>query len=163
MSDAHGNDNRNAMITRFVIVYVICILCAIVPLYYLFNMAEVVPAKLSLPKKDAKNETMPIVRFRQITLQLDSTLDKKNMATERGYILDKMYRFVTDTVDKANPYKSMYLTFYELYKYRIAISDQLRTRTDSLNSELVKCRNENKSLKEEKESYLKIISGGKSN
>jgi hypothetical protein len=158
MSNSLNNSNdRNTMMIRFVIVYVVCLLCAIIPLYYLFSLKDLVPEKLDLPKKESKDDIRSITRFQQITSQLDSILNKQNMAPESIAILTSLFTFTKDSLDRSVPYKPLFLKTYDLYKFKSAIMDTLRKRTESMTVELNKCKNECRDLKEQNLNLIKLL------
>ena len=144
------------MFIRFIVVYLICILVVFIPLYYLFNISEMDPGKLNLPKKEGKEQNNVSDRFQIIMLKLDSVIALKDMVIERTSYMIKLNN-LKDSISPNDPSKLLLLKIYDLYKSKIALNDTLVARTDRLTQQLNKSMQEKKDCEDAKNNLLKIL------
>lgn len=110
-----GND-RSTITTRFLLVYIICILCAVVPLYYLFSIPDKAIQKLKVSELSEKKQRKNIERYKEIMVDLDKFLTEKKLEKEYRDCIDVLYRFAKDSVDEKNLYKPLFIKIADLYE-----------------------------------------------
>jgi hypothetical protein len=138
--------DRGAILTRFILLYIVSILCAIIPLYYLFNIPEVAFSELKASKLSAKGQQEQIERFELIYSELDQQKDKNNFLNEYQNLALKLFNFAKDSVENTNPYKPLFVKVPGLYQ------DILKMNQQSADKELIeKLKGDVEKLTKEKE------------
>ena len=154
-----SNNDRNAIITMFIVAYVICLLCAIIPLYAIFALPEKAKevAYFKLDKRSDNTQKEILLRFDSLVVTLDSLLTAANLesryTTTAGYL-----RILTDNQKKArNPYYPVFLHVADLYDQIKGYCenskkvDNLTKENISLQKELDDKKKEFDDLKKEKD------------
>jgi peptidoglycan hydrolase CwlO-like protein len=98
----NDSEDRKAMLTRFIVFYVICVLCITVPLYYLFNIPDKVLSQLSASRFSEKNEQDKLSRIKSIMDELDSYVKENKFEKEYNNLYPKLYNLAQDSIDKAD-------------------------------------------------------------
>lgn len=154
-----SNEDRQAIITKFVLLYVICILCFLVPMYYLFNIPDKIINKLNVTEYSAKNQQKKLDRYKLIWGELDAYIAEDKISMEYHNSLNKLYALAKDSIDEKNLYKPLYLKIsylYENIEKENALGygktkfdelkkeyEQLKTDYQKLESELDNCKQQN--------------------
>jgi hypothetical protein len=154
-----NNNDRNTMITMFIVAYVICILCAIIPLYAIFGLPEKAKevAYFKLDKKTDNTQKEVLLRFDSLVNTLDSLLKASNPESST-YTATALYmRILTDDQKKArNPYYPVFLNVANLYDQIKGYCenskkvDNLTKENTTLLKELDELKKEFEDLKDEK-------------
>ena len=142
------------MLIRFIVVYLICILVAFIPLYYLFNISEMDPGKLNLPKKEGKEQNNVSDRFQIIMLKLDSVIALKDMVIERTSYMIKLNN-LKDSIAPNDPSRPLLFKIYDLYKSKIGLNDTLAARADRFRQELNDCKSKKDEIEKQKDNLEK--------
>jgi hypothetical protein len=143
------DDNRNTIMTRFVLIYIICILCAVVPLYYLFNIPGKAIQKLKVSEMSVKSQKIRIDRYQSIMTEIDKYLAENKFEKEYKKSVYDLYAFAKDSIDEKNLYKPLFIKITDLYQ---AIE---KMNEGSGKAELERLTEENKTLKSEKKDLEK--------
>lgn len=131
-----SNDDRNSMITMFIVVYVVCILCAIIPLIFIFGLPEKAKdvAYFKVDKKSDNNQKDLLVQFDTYIITLDSLLKAENLESRYGTATIGL-RTLTDGLKKErNPYSSVFIKVADLYD-QIKVYCERSKKTNDLEKE----------------------------
>lgn len=109
------NEERKTLLIRFVVFYAICILCITVPLYYLFDIPDLVLSKLNNTKPQNNNEQVMLDSIQSIIKKLDGYLNESKYENEykNGYF--KLFNYANDSL-KSEPHKTFLLKVSKLYE-----------------------------------------------
>lgn len=118
------DNDRSAILTRFIILYIVSILCGIIPLYYLFAIPDVAISELKASKLSTKGQQEQIDRFKELFSELDQFKEKKQFLNEYKNLNFKLYNFAKDSVDKTNLYKPVFIKVSDLYEYIQKMNEQ---------------------------------------
>jgi len=151
------SDNRNTVMTRFILIYIICLLCAIVPLYYLFNIPGKVIQKLKVSELSVKSQKIRIDRYQTIMTELDKYLAENKFEKEYTKGVYDLYAFAKDSIDERNLYKPLFIKIADLYEKIEKINsaggkadiERLTEENKTLKSDLKDKEREIKSLEKE--------------
>ena len=153
-----SSDDRNSMITMFIVAYVICILCAIIPLIFIFGLPEKAKdvAYFKGGNNSDNNQKELLMQFDTYVTTLDSLLKAENLGSryDKGTF---MLRMLTDSLKKeSNPYNSVLTKFADLYDQIKAYCENSKRVNDlakenaTLKTDIVKKDEALKKLEEEK-------------
>ena len=106
--------DRSVILTRFILLYIVSILCAIIPLYYLLNIPDMAIGELKASKLSAKGQKEQIEGFIQIYTELEQYKEKNQFLKEYTYLKNKLYNFAKDSVGNSNLYKPLFLKVSDL-------------------------------------------------
>ena len=111
-----STSERNAMITRFFVVYIICLLCAILPLIFLFNIPELEITKLDLAKTADPNgkEKDFAERYYKAVAEIDKYVIANKFDERFTYQLLKLMQ-IKDSLDSTQFYHPAFVKIRELY------------------------------------------------
>jgi hypothetical protein len=138
-------DERNIILTRFIVLYVICVLCALIPFYYLFKIPGITQEKFDTIKGYYANKKDKVDQFRMNTVKLDNFLKGDFRKAEFEENLNLCFS-AKDLIDPNNPYDSLFYDIKKLYK---AIGDN--------NETINKLQGMNSTLKILNEKYVKYV------
>ncbi|MFZ4546117.1 MAG: hypothetical protein ACOYN4_01710 [Bacteroidales bacterium] len=144
----NDSEDRKAMLTRFIVFYVICVLCITVPLYYLFNIPDKVLSQLSASRFMEKNEQEKIDRINTIIAELDQYVKENKYEKEYKYCYEKLYTYAKDSIDQSVAYKIYVIKVSDLYQRIKEIYEQagkeeierLQKEVESKDKELDDCK-----------------------
>ena len=106
-------NKRNTDIISFIIVYTVVILCAIIPLLFLFNIPDKALSELKASKLSAKGQSERLDSILVIYDSLDKSLFEKNLRTEFHFAkLLSAY----EHIDKNELYWPLFLKVSGLYQ-----------------------------------------------
>ena len=137
--------DRSVILTRFILLYIVSILCAIIPLYYLLNIPDMAIGELKASKLSAKGQKEQIEGFIQIYTELEQYKEKNQFLKEYTYLKNKLYNFAKDSVGNSNLYKPLFLKVSDLYEF---IQKMNENSTDK--ATLDKCKAELENMEKEK-------------
>ncbi len=132
VTDYNDSGQRKDLLIRFVIFFVICVLCITVPLYYLFNIPDKVLDQLNSSMFSEKKEQKKIDEIRAIIVELDGYVEENKYQKEYEYCVEKLFRYAKDSIDQSNHYKLYLLKVSDLYEriakvYELSSKDELES------------------------------------
>ena len=105
MSPNHqDSEDRNTILTRFIVFYIISILCFTVPLYYLFNIPDKVLSELKSSRSSEKTEQDKLNRIKSIIDEQDKYVKDKKYGKEFEYGFKQLYNIAQYSIDKSNQF-----------------------------------------------------------
>ena len=135
----------------FIVVYVICVLCAIIPLYGIFALPEKAKerSEFQVDKSSMKSQKELLTKFSSLVVTLDSLLKAANL--ESRYDLAKLeMRTLTEDLKKTeNPYFPVFSQVTDLYD-KIKVYCETSKKSEELNKENAKLT---KDLDEKKKDF----------
>jgi hypothetical protein len=143
MSNKGSNEYRNSLIMRFILIYILCILFAVIPLYFLFNIPQVAKKEMKASELSNKEQRKLFQQFDEIIVALDSSLNQNKFDNEYKKNCLKLLQYADEKLDKSSmvqPYLSKIAKLYE----RIELNYEYG-RKDEINT----LKEENKKLAEE--------------
>jgi hypothetical protein len=153
MTDFHqgSSNDRNTLLIRFMLIYIICILCAIVPLYYLFNIPGIALQKLKVSEMSVKSQKDKIDHYQLIMTDLDKYLAENKLEKEYRKCVDDLYSIAKDSIDEKNLYKPLFIKITDLYEMIEKINE------GGGKAEIDKLKEENEKLATEKKELEKDV------
>lgn len=150
MADFMGSSNeRNTVLFRFILIYLICVCCAVIPLYYLFNIPEIALNRLKVSEMSVKSQKDKIDRFQVIMKDLDKNLAENKLEKEYRKSVDDLYSISKDSIDEKNLYKPLFIKITDLYEMIEKINEEGgKAEIDRLKEENNKLVSENTQLKD---------------
>jgi hypothetical protein len=146
----YHDEERKTLLIRFIVIYVISILCIIVPMYYLFDLPNKDLNHLSGSNYPEKSELKKIARINSIMDELNSYAKENRYMKEYNYCIENLYRFLKDSVDQKNDYKSILLKISDLYEGMAKIYEEGgKVEIENLKKQLEEKDKENTDLKKE--------------
>ena len=144
---------RNTMISRFIIIYLLCILCVFVPLYYLFNIPD---KAMAIPKlkmldetgKPDKEMSQKIEDYKRSMKIVDSCFEKKYFGSIYRSHLDALYKISSDKLLENASLAFYFNKIWFLYESNGNLTDSLEKKVSKLNEDLNNCNKEKKDLDE---------------
>jgi hypothetical protein len=152
MADFQGSSNdRNTLLIRFILVYLICIFCAVIPLYYLFNIPGIALQKLKVSEMSVKSQKNKIDHYQSIMSDLDKYLAENKIGKEYTKSVLDLYSIAKDSIDEKNLYKPLFLKITDLYEMIGKINE------GGGKAEIDKLKEENEKLATEKKELEKDV------
>jgi hypothetical protein len=144
-----SSDNMNTAFTRFLLIYIICILCAVVPLYYLFNIPGIALQKLKVSEMSVKSQKNRIDRYQSIMTELDKYMAENKFEKEYKKSVYDLYCLAKDSIDEKNLYKPLFIKITDLYGAIEKMNEGGgKADIDKLKEENEKLVGENKDMKD---------------
>ena len=142
------------MITIFIIAYVICILCAILPLYGFFGLPKNAKelSELKADKNTTKNNTETLAKFKTLVTTLDSLLMEKNLESLYSYNAGQLRELEGEMKTSGSPYEYFVNRVAGLYD-KIKKYCETSARTEQLSEENEKMKT---TIEENKEKIKKL-------
>jgi hypothetical protein len=152
MADFQGSSNdRSTLLFRFILVYLICIFCAVIPLYYLFNIPGIALQKLKVSEMSVKSQKNKIDRYQSIMAELDKYLADNKLGKEYTKSVLDLYSIAKDSIDEKNLYKPLFIKITDLYEMIEKINE------GGGKAEIDKLKEENEKLASEKKELEKDV------
>jgi hypothetical protein len=154
-----NNSDRSAMITMFIVAYIICVLCAIIPLYGFFGLPDKAQ-KLSyfkVDKNSQKDLKETLANFNSLVTTLDSLLKVENLESRYGTATLELRTLTEGLKKEGNPYYPVFSKIADLYdqikKYceNSSKAEQLNSDNIKLTKDLDEKKNELDDLKDDME------------
>ena len=145
MSNQNSSDDvRKTAMTRFILIYIISILCAVIPLYYLFNIPGRAIRSLKVSEFSSRGEMKKIQRMDEIMGNLDKNMQESKFEKEYRDGIDALYRFTKDSIRQNNIYRPQLMKLSDLYE-KIG-----KIYLEGGKAEVERLKDENKALTAEK-------------
>ncbi|MCX6270823.1 MAG: hypothetical protein NTU44_06315 [Bacteroidetes bacterium] len=138
-----SNEERNSLITRFILMFVVSLLCAIIPLYFLFSLPDKAINKLNARGMSIKAQKEKVERLKTLIADLDKFWKEKNFGKEYTNSSGKLYNFAKDSIDESDINKFVYVRISDIY-------DSIQKAGEGTGG------NENEELKKLKEDKTKL-------
>ena len=159
----NNSEDRKAMLTQFIVFYIISVLCITVPLYYLFNIPDKVLSQLNASRFSEKNEQDKLNRIKSIMDELDLYVKENKFEKEYNNLFPKLYNLAQDSIDKSDESQIILLKkisdLYEQIAKIYALGGKLEIESlkkdieskdeeiETIKKELDDCKLDNKFLK----------------
>jgi hypothetical protein len=129
MNNNQGNNEyRNSLIMRFVLIYVISILFAVIPLYFLFNIPDVAKKELSASKLTNAEQMKTLMEFDELIAQLDSGRIHKAFDYQYTIHCSDLVKLAENKLGKSNLYRPYFVTIANLYTEIANLNDVEKTK-----------------------------------
>jgi hypothetical protein len=115
-SSAINTTERSFVILRVVLIYVILLLCAFIPVYYLLDLPEKWNEGTSIKGPQVNKENTKFERYMVKVDSLQKYLDKNDFGPNYSYWQQKLTEFNKDSLQTNFLYKPMYLKVADLYE-----------------------------------------------
>jgi hypothetical protein len=145
-------DDRNAILFRFIIFYVICILCALIPLYYLFNVNGEISKRISVSGVSSKKQNESLEKFLKVITNVDKRLASDKIDNDyKAMVFDLLEIARNDSIKENNVYDPLLLKIARLYeKIQFYSQIDIRTERDELKAKLKELQDKYDKLNDEK-------------
>jgi hypothetical protein len=135
-----NNEYRNSLIMRTILIFVIAVLFAVIPLYYLFSIPDRALKELQASKLQNSEQMNNMKQFDEIILSLDASLKENKFDIEYTSNCGKLLQYADDKFGKSNLYQPYLIKIAKLY-------DQIKVTYESgRNEEINGLKEENKKL-----------------
>ena len=162
-SNVTNSNERSLAILRVVLIYIILLLCALIPVYYLLDLPGKFNQGLNIKQANEKND---LSQFEFFTVTMDS-IDKLVAVDKFDYKYDvfviKLTQFAMDKVDD-NEYKPLFVKIADLYgkikslkeyaDYKIKY-EELKGEKEKIDKELENTKDDLKDCKKQLEQIPK--------
>ena len=145
-------DERNAILFRFILFYVICILCALIPLYYLFNVNGEMSKRISVSGVSSKKQNETLEKFLKVVSDVDKRLASDKIDNDYKALVFDLFEIArNDSIKEKNVYNPLLLKIARLYeKIQVYSQIDIRTERDDLKSKLKELQNKYDQLNTDK-------------
>jgi hypothetical protein len=133
----HSDTDRQSVITIFIVIYVICIACALVPLIMLFGLPDNVTKNtaLQLGKSNEKQQKETLEKYDSLVASLETMLKENKVKADYRLAVDEMNRLSENVKKSGNPYHVVFKRVTYLYDEFEKTADKLAT-IDTLKAQL---------------------------
>jgi hypothetical protein len=101
-------ESREVIVTRFVLIYVLAILFALIPMIFLFALPGKAIRELKVSNLSQKGQEKQIERFQAIYSGLDKLLVENRLESDYEYGLFTITRYTKDSIDERSMYKPVF-------------------------------------------------------
>ena len=147
-----NNSERNAMIVRFIMVYIICILLAIIPLYAFFSLPGWAEAKylpyLKIDRSTDSKKDESIEKYERLVTSLDAFLKQSKLESDYRITTDSLNKIALSQIHASNPYGIVMKKVAELYD-QIASYCYNSSKVDQLKTDNIKLEEDRKQLQKD--------------
>jgi hypothetical protein len=112
----NDTEERKDKLIRFIVFYIICILCITIPLYYLFNIPNVMLGKLNVSSEPQQKEDVHAAKVYEYIKELESYRKESKFEKEykSGYL--SLYDYVKKNMDTLDPRYPVLIKLSDLYE-----------------------------------------------
>ncbi len=114
----HSGTDRQSLITIFIVVYLICIACALVPMIMLFGLPENVKHNptLQLGKSTEKQQKEVLEKYQTLIDTLEGLLKENKLGSDYRLAVDKLNLLAEEVKESGNPYHPVFKRVSYLYE-----------------------------------------------
>jgi hypothetical protein len=100
---------------RFILIYLICVLFAVIPLYFLFNIPDVAKKELSASKLSNSDQVKILMEFDDLIARLDSSRIHQVFDYQYTMHCSDLVKLAETKLGKGNLYRPYFVTIANLY------------------------------------------------
>jgi len=112
-----NSESREVIIIRFILIYILAILFALVPMLFLFNLPSQAIKQLKVSNLSQKGQQKQIDRFQEIYSGLEKLIIENRLESDYEYGLYTITRYTKDSIDERSMYKPVFMDVKLLFDH----------------------------------------------